>query len=206
VSRNPWNLAYSPGGSSGGSAAALAAGTGVLATGSDIGGSIRAARIHFGMIFGPSVRPVWEAHGDDLTSYARAFIAETDQITKEDYLAGLCLEAAIYAPLGTLLDTYDALICPTFAVPALPAEWDHGDLAEGRSDGTWMDVMMTLPFNIASRCPVLSVPSGRARNGVPTGLSVVGKTYDDVTAFRVAAAHEERYAWYTDPAHRPAIG
>jgi len=108
--------------------------------------------------------------------------------------------------LGEVLEEYDALICPTFAVPALPAEWDHGDLAEGRSHGTWMDVMMTVPFNIASRCPVLSVPSGRAGNGVPTGLSVVGRTYDDVTAFRVAAAHEERYAWYTDPAHRPAIG
>lgn len=47
---------------------------------------------------------------------------------------------------------------------------------------------MTVPFNIASRCPVLSVPSGRSRDGVPTGLSVVGRTYDDVTAFRVAAS------------------
>ena len=55
--------------------------------------------------------------------------------------------------------------------------------------------MMTLPFNIASRCPVLTVPSGRSSDGVPTGLAVVGKTYDDVTAFRVAAAHEERLPW-----------
>jgi aspartyl-tRNA(Asn)/glutamyl-tRNA(Gln) amidotransferase subunit A len=166
----------------------------------------RAARIHFGMIFGPSVRPVWEAHGDDLTSYARAFIAESDQITKEDYLAGLCLEAAIYAPLGRLLDSYDALICPTFAVPALAAEWDYGDRMAGRSDADWMDVMMTLPFNIASRCPVMSVPSGLSRDGVPTGLSIVGKTYDDVTVFRVAAALEGRHAWYTDPANRPQLG
>ncbi|MEZ5343356.1 MAG: amidase [Acidimicrobiales bacterium] len=41
VTRNPWNHALSPGGSSGGSGASLASGTSVLATGSDIGGSIR---------------------------------------------------------------------------------------------------------------------------------------------------------------------
>ena len=53
----------------------------------------------------------------------------------------------------------------------------------------------TLPFNIASRCPVMSVPSGLSRDGVPTGLSIVGRTYDDVTVFRVAAAHEARSSW-----------
>jgi len=41
VTRNPWNTAFSPGGSSGGSAAALAAGMTTLATASDIGGSTR---------------------------------------------------------------------------------------------------------------------------------------------------------------------
>lgn len=41
VTRNPWNTAFSPGGSSGGSAAALAAGLAALALGSDGMGSIR---------------------------------------------------------------------------------------------------------------------------------------------------------------------
>ena len=41
VTRNPWNTAFSPGGSSGGSGAALAAGMTTLATASDIGGSTR---------------------------------------------------------------------------------------------------------------------------------------------------------------------
>ncbi len=41
VTRNPWNLDKTPGGSSGGAAAALAAGMGQLAQGSDGGGSVR---------------------------------------------------------------------------------------------------------------------------------------------------------------------
>jgi aspartyl-tRNA(Asn)/glutamyl-tRNA(Gln) amidotransferase subunit A len=41
VTRNPWNLERTPGGSSGGSAAALAAGVCALAVGTDAGGSIR---------------------------------------------------------------------------------------------------------------------------------------------------------------------
>ena len=41
VTRNPWNLEHVPGGSSGGSCAAVAAGEAYLALGSDTGGSIR---------------------------------------------------------------------------------------------------------------------------------------------------------------------
>ena len=331
VTRNPWHPDYSPGGSSGGSGAALAAGSTTLATGSDIGGSIRipasfcgvvgfkppygrvpevevfnldhychegpmartvadcallenviagpdpsdvvsirpklvipddlglagarprvalstdlgcyrvdadvvantlaaadrlraagviveevslpwrladierAAEIHFGMIFGPSMRELYDQHGADLTSYARYLVEDSAKIAKEDLITGLDLEGRIYAPLGALLEDYDALICPTFAVPALPASYDVGDPVEinGEPTAHWMDAMMTLPFNIASRCPVLSVPSGLSRDGVPTGLSVVGKTYDDVAAFRVAAAHEATFPWLDEPGRRP---
>lgn len=50
VTRNPWSPEHSAGGSSGGSGAALAAGMTTLATGSDIGGSIRVPASHNGVV------------------------------------------------------------------------------------------------------------------------------------------------------------
>lgn len=50
ITRNPWNLQTAAGGSSGGSGAALAAGTAFLATGSDIGGSLRAPASFTGVV------------------------------------------------------------------------------------------------------------------------------------------------------------
>jgi len=56
ISNNPWNLAHTPGGSSGGAAAAVAAGLTSLELGSDIGGSIRVPS-HFCGVYG--MKPSW---------------------------------------------------------------------------------------------------------------------------------------------------
>ncbi len=64
---------------------------------------------------------------------------------------------------------------------------------------------MTYPFNVMSRCPVISVPSGRASNGVPTGIQIVGPTYDDVAVFRAAAAFERVRPWLDTAARRPSL-
>lgn len=55
-------------------------------------------------------------------------------------------------------------------------------------------------------CPVMSVPSGTAKSGVPTGIQLVGRTFDDVTVFRAAAAYEQAVGgWFKAGASRPAL-
>jgi aspartyl-tRNA(Asn)/glutamyl-tRNA(Gln) amidotransferase subunit A len=150
-----------------------------------------AARAHFGGIFGPSVAKDLEAHGDLLTTYATEFAR--DMAGSMGFLDGLALEGELYRPLGALLADYDALICPTMGTTGFLADADFVDdkcVVNGVSLPSYLMSALTPPFNIASRCPVLAVPTGVADNGVPTGAQIVGRTYDDVTTFRLGLAYE----------------
>jgi len=57
-----------------------------------------------------------------------------------------------------------------------------------------------------SRCPVLALPSGHAETGVPTGIQLVGRTYDDQAVFRAGFAYESAVGgWFAAPETRPTL-
>jgi amidase len=65
--------------------------------------------------------------------------------------------------------------------------------------------VMTTPFNMMSRCPVMSVPSGFAGNGVPTGLQIVAPTYRDEIAMQAAMAFEAAIGGWYGKGQRPSV-
>ncbi|WP_037606476.1 amidase [Streptacidiphilus rugosus] len=167
----------------------------------------RAAWAHFGAIFGPSIGQAAAEAPDRLNAYTRAFAERAaDAAGRTGFLEGLEIEGRLYAELGALLERYDAMICPTTAVPALLADDDYTETKltiAGVEQEHYMTMAMTIGFNICSRCPVLSVPSGFSSEGVPTGVQIVGRTYDDATVFRVGAAVERLRPWAYLAGHRP---
>ena len=160
-------------------------------------------------IFGGSIAGVMAEHGDKMTSYARKIAEDSLNSTPADFVQALTVAGESYKKLGPLLERYDLLICPTTAIPAVPADFDPAndkvsiDGKAPRSDLGWV---MTTPFNMMSRCPVISVPSGFGENGVPTGLQLVAPTYRDAVAFQAAKAFEAAVGgWYQTPRARPVL-
>ena len=62
-------------------------------------------------------------------------------------------------------------------------------------------ISFTGPFNLAN-VPAISVPCGFTESGLPLGLQLVGKPFDEETLFRAAHAYEQATTWHT---RRPPI-
>ncbi|MFC1954105.1 amidase family protein, partial [Chloroflexota bacterium] len=96
--------------------------------------------------------------------------------------------------MSSFFEKYDLLLTPTVAVPPL----ELGQLGVREINGVnvsplgWMP--FTYPFNITGQ-PAASVPCGWTDNGLPVGLQIVGRRFDDVTVLRAAAAFEQVSPW-----------
>lgn len=329
VTRNPWNVAMTPGGSTGGGSAALAAGTTTLINGTDIGGSIRVPAALNGIVgfkppygrnpedppwnlesythHGPLARTVEDCillqnimagpHPDDIatvkpklvlpaeypsikgmrigysfdlgyqpideevraqmsqaldrfrqmgaivepvelgwsfeameattnrltytlsgaglvelfsdpasrekmTSYARWFAERAGQVTAQEFVRAETLAGEMYSSLSRAFATVDVLICPTTACAGVPADFDYSQDAieiNGQAVDAKFGWVMTYPFNMLSRCPVLVIPAGRAENNVPIGLQLVGPTYEDERVFQTAMAYQNSFSAEESP-------
>lgn len=171
---------------------------------------IEATKLHFASTYGPQVQRVLELHRELLTPYAIAFAEEELRYSERPGFALRANELVgeLWASLSAALAKHRVLICPTLQMPAPEAGKDYiddGPVVNGIEQPDRWIVATTVPFNLCSRCPAMSVPSGLSRSGVPTGVQIVGRPYDDVSVFRVASALEHAQPWLASADQRPRL-
>lgn len=96
-----------------------------------------------------------------------------------------------------VFDTYDVIIGPTTPTPAFKLGEKVDDLLT-----LYMRDMLTVPINLAG-LPGISVPCGFSKEGLPMGLQIIGKHFDERTVYRVAHAYEQSTDFHKN---HPKIG
>jgi aspartyl-tRNA(Asn)/glutamyl-tRNA(Gln) amidotransferase subunit A len=143
--------------------------------------------------------PEWEQRMDPgLVACTRAGAG----ISMADYQAARERKYAYVTRIQQFFETWDFLITPAVSVAAFPAErlqpehwpqhpWDWVSWAE-----------FSYPFNMSWN-PAASVPCGFTAEGLPVGLQIVGRRFDDLGVLQASAAFEQAQPWADK---RPELG
>ncbi len=102
------------------------------------------------------------------------------------------LRRRLRAAYGAALASYDLLMLPTTVMKASPIPAKDAPVQE-ITRRSWEPTRNTCPFN-ATGHPAISIPCGMS-DGLPVGLMLVGKHWDERTIYRASAAFEASGDW-----------
>jgi aspartyl-tRNA(Asn)/glutamyl-tRNA(Gln) amidotransferase subunit A len=119
------------------------------------------------------------------------------------YLAARDQRERIQASLREHQQSVDLLVMPTTAMPAWPIEATDIPVGEEEEDLKSI-IRFTSPFDLTGQ-PALSVPCGFTDNGLPIGLQIVGRPFDEALVLRAGHAYQSATDWHRrPPAHSVA--
>ena len=108
--------------------------------------------------------------------------------TASDYVQAQRVRKLFNRELSETLQKVDVLVTPTMTQPAAAFEgFDTTSTVRGAS--------FTAPFNL-SGLPAISVPCGFTADGLPIGMQIAGKPFDEPGIFKVAYAYEQESRLY----------
>jgi aspartyl-tRNA(Asn)/glutamyl-tRNA(Gln) amidotransferase subunit A len=87
-------------------------------------------------------------------------------------------------------------LCATFDAFLTAGMGEAPRLADYRSVSFWERPSPLTAWNVTGQ-PVLELPNGFGRNGLPLGMQVVGRPFGEATILRVGHAYERATEWHT---------
>lgn len=141
-------------------------------------------------------------HGRRYAPDVRARLELGQFVPTRDYLTAQRLRGELSRAVAGVMAEFDALVTPTLPIPAPRIGqnfWRYGD---GTTE-TVAEAMIryTAPISVSGN-PALSVPCGFTEAGLPVGLQIVGRLFDEATVLRIGAAFEASTAFHKQ---RPVI-
>jgi aspartyl-tRNA(Asn)/glutamyl-tRNA(Gln) amidotransferase subunit A len=116
-------------------------------------------------------------------------IEQSKAIGVDDMLEAAKQRGALGAQMRVFMQPYDALLTPMMPIAAFEA----GKLQPADPDnmGKWVNwTPFSYPFNLTQQ-PAASVPCGFTKAGLPVGLQVVGRMFEDHKVLRICATYEQ---------------
>jgi Asp-tRNA(Asn)/Glu-tRNA(Gln) amidotransferase A subunit family amidase len=117
-------------------------------------------------------------------------------LTATQYLAAQQARRKTIAAYRALWRSFDVLVTPTSPIAAPPIGATTHRFGDKEVPLVRVFLDLTLPFNLTGQ-PAISVPCGFTRGGLPIGLQLVGRPFDEATLFRAAAAYESATNWHS---------
>ena len=111
-----------------------------------------------------------------------------------DYVQAQRLRQVVKREFAEVLQQVNVLVTPTMTQPA--AVFERFDAVAGI-----LGPSFTAPFNVTG-LPAISVPCGFTAAGLPMGMQIVGKPFDEPTILRAAYSYQQHARWFE---RRPPI-
>jgi Asp-tRNA(Asn)/Glu-tRNA(Gln) amidotransferase A subunit family amidase len=133
-----------------------------------------------------------EVYGDD----TRLYLEEGTQIPATVYLKAQRVRRLMMDGFRRALERCDVLLVPATPLPAPPL--GQAVVQVGGSDEALFHALARIcsPLDMTG-LPALSVPCGQSGGGLPIGLQIVGRPFDEATVLRAGHAYEQATEWHT---------
>jgi len=109
-------------------------------------------------------------------------------LTSTDYIMARRTQTEVKHRLGKFFEQYDLLLLPSTPIPAPLIEGN--DAVEQARRLT----RFTSPFNLTG-LPALSIPCGFTKDGLPIGLQIVSRAWNETGVLRAGRAYERETDW-----------
>jgi len=131
--------------------------------------------------------------------YIRDWISTAATLSAAEVFRGFSQMGAIRDATIAATQAFDLVLSPTSPVPTYAAEW-ASPLNDPQQP--FEHIAFTLPFNMSEQ-PAASINCGYTRAGLPIGLQISGRRFDDLGVLQLSRAWEElrgpQRAWPTPP-------